>query len=105
MIRKDVMRHTMKTTHKVYLFVLVMAATAAAQNRLTSGPAPAVIGPAYDISVGYSYLSMPVAAAGRAGLNGLDFSGSIALSQRWKATVDSSYMRTSEVLTTPHQGY
>jgi hypothetical protein len=99
------MRNTMRTTGKVWMFVLVMAAPVLAQSRLQSGPAPAVAGPAYDVSVGYTYLSMPIAAAGRAGLNGLDSSASIALSPRWGATIDSVYLRTANVLSTPHQGY
>lgn len=99
------MRNPMRTAGKVFLFVLVMAASALAQSRLQSAPGPAVAGPAYDVSVGYSYLSMPISSAGRANLNGLDFSGNIALSPRWGATLDSSYLRTSNVLTTPHQGY
>lgn len=99
------MRNTMRIIGKNYLFVFVMAASALAQSRLVSGPSPAVAGPAYDVSVGYSYLSMPIASAGRTNLNGLDFSGNLALSPRWAATLDSSYLRTSDVLSTPHQGY
>lgn len=93
------------TAGKVYLFVLVMASVALAQSRLQSGPAPAVAGPAYDVSVGYSYLSMPIGSAGRANMNGLDFSGNVGLGPRWGLTLDSSYSRTSNVLSTPHQGY
>jgi hypothetical protein len=48
---------------------------------------------------------MPISSAGRANLNGLDFSGSIGLSPRWGATLDSSYLYTSEVFSTLHQGY
>jgi hypothetical protein len=98
------MRNTMRTIVKQFVFVFVMAASALAQSRLQSGPSPAVAGPAYDLSVGYSYLTMPI-ASGRANLNGLDFSGSVALSSRWGAMIDSSYLRSSAVLGTPHQGY
>jgi hypothetical protein len=99
------MRNTMRTIGTVCFFVFVMVASALAQSRLVSGPSPAVAGPAYDISIGYSYLSMPISSAGRANLNGLDFSGNVAVSPRWGATLDSSYLRTSDVLSTPHQGY
>lgn len=101
------MRNTMGTIRKICFFVFVMVAPALAQTQLQSpqsAPSPAVAGPAFDLSFGYSYLTMPI-ASGRADLNGLDFSGSIALSPRWGATLDSSYLRTSNVLTTPHQGY
>jgi len=94
----------MSSAGKLGCFALVMVMPALAQ-RLQSGPSPAVAGPAYDVSVGYTYLSMPISSAGRAGLNGLDSSASVALSPRWGATIDSSYLRTSDVLTTPHQGY
>ena len=95
----------MRIVGKHCFFVFVMAASALAQSRLVSGPSPAVAGPAYDVSVGYSYLSMPISSAGRVGLNGLDFSGSVAMSPPWGVTLDSSYLRTSDVLSTPHQGY
>lgn len=99
------MKNPITTAGKVYFFVLVMVASAPAQSRLQSAPAPAIAGPAYDVSVGYSYLSMPIASAGRANLNGVDFSGNVALGPRWGVTLDSSYVRTSNVLSTPHQGY
>jgi hypothetical protein len=99
------MRNPITTAGKVYLLVFVMVAPALAQSRLQSTPAPAIAGPAYDVSVGYSYLSMPIASAGRAGLNGLDFSGNVALGPRWGVTLDSSYLRASNVVSTPHQGY
>jgi opacity protein-like surface antigen len=98
------MRNTMRIVGKLCFFGLVMVVPALAQ-RLQSGPSPAVAGPGYDVSVGYTYLSMPISSAGRAGLNGLDSSASIALSPRWGVTLDSSYLRTSNVLSTPHQGY
>jgi hypothetical protein len=98
------MRNKMRTVGKLCFFGLVMVAPALAQ-KWQSGPSPAVAGPAYDLSVGYSYLSMPISTAGRVNLNGLDFSGSVALGPRWGMTLDSNYLRTSDVLSTPHQGY
>jgi|SRR5580700_2825477 hypothetical protein len=99
------MRNIMRTIGKICFFGFVMAASAFAQSRLQSSPSPAVAGPAFDLSVGYSYLSMPIPSAGRANFNGLDFSGNIGLSSRWGATLDSSYLYTSDVLSTLHQGY
>ncbi|MFZ0283876.1 MAG: hypothetical protein WAL32_01480 [Terriglobales bacterium] len=99
------MRNTIRTIGKVCGFVFVIATSALAQSRLVSAPSPAVAGPAYNLSAGYSYLTMPIASDGRANLNGVDFAGSIALSPRWGATLDSNYLRTSNVLSTPHQGY
>jgi hypothetical protein len=98
------MRDMMRVPGRICCFLFVMVAPVLAQ-RLQSGPSPAVAGPAYDVSVGYTYLSMPISSAGRVGLNGLDSSAGVALSPRWGVTLDSSYLRTSNVLSTPHQGY
>lgn len=111
---KDGMRNPIKTVGmnatgknlaiKTSAFVILLAGTAFAQ-RLVGGPTPAVSGPSFDVSAGYSHLTMAIPSAGHASLNGLATSGSISLSPRWGVTVQSSYLRTSQVLTTPHQGY
>jgi len=100
---KDGMRNTMRTTSKVWLFVFVFASAALAQNFVS--PKPAVSGPAYDLSIGYANLTMAVASAGHANLSGVDASGTVALSERWGAVVDTSYLRTSNLMGTTHQGY
>jgi hypothetical protein len=94
----------MRTIGKICFFGFVMVAAALAQ-RLQSAPSPAVTGPSYNLGVGYAYLSMPMPGAGSANLNGLDFSGSVGLSSRWSATLDSNYLYTRDVLSTHHQGY
>jgi hypothetical protein len=98
------MRNTMRTVGNICFFGFVMVASAFAQ-RLQSSPSPAVAGPAFDLSAGYTYLSMPIPSAGRVNFNGVDFSGNIGLSSRWGATLDSSYLYASDVLSTKHQGY
>ena len=95
----------MKTVRKVCFFGFVMVAPALGQSRLQSAPSPAVTGPGYNVSVGYTYLAMPIPGAGRANLNGLDFSGNIGLGPHWGAILDSNYLYTSDVLSTEHQGY
>jgi hypothetical protein len=95
----------MRTIGKIYFLVFVMVAPALAQNQLQSAPSPAVAGPAFDLSAGYSHLSMPIPGAGNASFNGLDFSGGIDLSPRWGALLDSNYLYTPDVLGTRHQGY
>ena len=102
-IGKDGMRNTMRTTSKVWLFVFVFATSALAQNFVS--PKPAISGPAYDLSIGYANLTMAVASAGHANLSGVDASGTVALSERWGAVIDTSYLRTSNLLGTTHQGY
>jgi hypothetical protein len=103
-IRKDEMRNTMGITGKLWFFLIMLIGPALAQNRVTE-PSPAVTGPAYDVSTGYTYLTMPLPAAGHVSLNGLDVSGSIALGPRWGATLDTNYLRTSDVLGIAHPAY
>jgi hypothetical protein len=95
----------MRTIGQICFFGFVMVAPVFAQSRLQSSPSPAVAGSAFDVSVGYTYLTMPIPSAGRTNFNGLDFSGNIGLSSRWGATLDSSYLYTSDVLSTQHHGY
>jgi len=94
----------MRTIGKICFFGLVMVTPALAQ-KLQSTPSPAVTGPSYNLGIGYSYLSMPIPGAGSAHLNGLDFNGSVGLSSRWSAALDSNYLYTPEVLSTRHQSY
>lgn len=98
----------MKTTFRranTWSFVLLLVAPALAQNGLQSQPAPAVTGPAYDVSAGYTNLMMPIPGSKRVLMNGMDASGSISLSERWSAILESSFARTSDVLSTRHQAY
>jgi len=83
----------MRTIGKICFFGFVMVAPALAQ-KLQSAPSPAVTGPSYNLGFGYSYLSMPIPGGGSAHFNGLDFSGSVGLSSRWGATLDSNYLYT-----------
>jgi len=99
------MRNTTRNAALVSCFVLALAVSALCQNRLQSEPVSPVAGPAYDLSVGYSNLTMAVPSAGHLNLNGPDFSGSVALNSRWGVTVDSSYLRASDVFDTHHQSY
>lgn len=99
----------MRTTKKLSLLVTILAGSAMAQNLVTSSasapPAPAMTGPAYEISTGYTYLATPIPGAGQVHLNGVDASGSIEWSPRWGATLDTNFLRTSTVPGTSHQAY
>lgn len=90
---------------RIFCFILLLAAPALAQNGLQSPPAPAVIGRSYDVSAGYTNLMMAIPGAQRITMNGLDASGSLGLSSRWAAILESSFARTSSVLSTGHQAY
>lgn len=98
------MRNTFRST-KLFWLLLLLTAPALAQNGWQSQPSPAVSGPAYNVSAGYTNLMMAVPGAPRVNLNGIDAGASLSLSSRWDAVVDSSYLRTSGMLGTPHQGY
>ena len=99
------MKNTTRTTSTVCFFVFALVATAMAQNGLQSGPSPAVAGPAFDVSVGYTNLMMRIPSVGHVNLNGVDVSGSVAISPRWGATADAGYVRTPNVFDIAHQGY
>ena len=94
----------MGTTGKLWFLVIMLAGPAFAQSRLAE-PSPAIVGPAYDVSTGYTYLAMPIPGAGQVHLNGLDASGSIAWNPRWGAILDTSYLRTSDIPGLGHQAY
>jgi len=94
----------MRVIEKVFFFLLVLVLPALAQNFDTGVP-PAARGPVYDVSAGYSYVTMSIPNAGRVNLNGVDVSGHVGFNRHWGATIDSNYARNSNVLGTGHQGY
>jgi hypothetical protein len=99
------MRNAMKTMGTLSFPVFVLSMLAFGQSQLQMGAPPAASGPNYDLSIGYSYLTMAVPGAGYINLNGMDAGGQIHLTTRWGATVDSSYARTPDVPGTPHDAY
>ena len=84
--------------------MIALLGSALAQH-LVSGATPAMKGPSYDVSTGYSYAAMPIHGAGAFSLNGLDVSGSIDWNARLGATIDTSFLRASSVPGTTHQAY
>jgi hypothetical protein len=83
----------------------MLVAPTLAQSRLHAGTSPAVAGPDYDLSVGYTYLKMPIPGAGRVLLRGIDVSGRVNFKPHWGAMLDANYVRTPNVLGTKHMGY
>ena len=94
----------METIGKLWFLMIMLAWPAVAQNRVTT-PAPAMTGPTYDVSTGYTYLAMPIPGARQVHLQGLDASGSIAWNPRWAAAVDTNYLRIANVPGTTHPAY
>jgi len=87
------------------LLAIILVTPALAQNRLQSGAPAAASGPAFDASVGYSYLAMQVPGAGAVNLSGLDASGGVHFSRHWGAVVDGSYVRGSDAFVPGHDSY
>lgn len=98
------MRNAIRTIGTVGWILLALAAPVLAQNQQTTGIAPAAAGPAFDVSAGYSNLTM-VRSAQNVNLGGLDLAGHVDLNSRWGAMLDSMYVRTSDILGTGHAGY
>lgn len=90
---------------KTWLLVFALVGSALGQNHLVPTAPGAATGPAFDLSAGYSYLTMTMPNSGRVNLSGLDAAGRIDFRQHWGATVDASYVRTSNVLGTQQGGY
>lgn len=97
------MRNAIRTMGKVGCILFALIAPVLAQN-LTSGMAPAAAGPAIDVSAGYTNVTM-LTSGQYVNLGGLDLAGHADLNSRWGAMVDSTYVRTSDVLGTGHAGY
>jgi len=99
------MRNAMRTIGKVSCFMFALVAPVLAQNQLKTEPSPAVAGPAYGVSVGYTNLTMAIPSAQHVNLSGLDVGGHVDLTPRWGAMVDSTFAHTPNVLGTRHAGY
>jgi len=96
--------NTIGTSAKLWFAVIMLLGSAMAQN-LRTGASPAMKGPAYDVSTGYSYAAMPIHGAGAVSLQGLDLSSSIDWNARLGATLDTSFLHASSVPGTSHQAY
>jgi hypothetical protein len=87
-----------------FLLLVGLIAPAVAQS-LQSGAAAAASGPSFDVTAGYSYLSMQVPSAGNINLYGLDASAGIDFTRHWGAVADAGYVRAGDVFGTGHDGY
>ena len=95
----------MRKTITISVFLLAMATIALGQNGFAVGPPTAATGPGFAVSAGYTYISMPIPGAGNVGLNGVDVGGHIDVASHWGVTVDTSYVRASDVFGTGHNSY
>jgi len=84
---------------------LLLTAPLAAQNAMRGSVPAAGSGPAFDLSLGATYLAMSAPTGGSANLYGADASGVMDFSRFWGAAADVGYVRTSDVLSLGHSGY
>ena len=89
---------------KILLFALALTASLAAQSAISGTPA-AGTGPAFDVNLGAAYLAMSAPTGGSANLYGADAGALVDFSRHWGVSVDSSYVRTSDVLDLGHSSY
>jgi opacity protein-like surface antigen len=68
---------------------------------LAQGPPVAAKGPTVDASIGYSYVSMPIADS-RVNLNGADANIDVDFSQFLGVRLDAGYVRATNVFDTGH---
>jgi len=87
------------------VLAVALISPALAQNLVHSETPAAASGPAFDASVGYSYLGMQLPGSGTENLGGIDASAGIHFFRHWGAIIDSSYVRGSDVFVAQHDTY
>jgi hypothetical protein len=87
------------------LLVSFLTCSVWAQNAMQNPVPAAGSGPAFDVSAGVTYLAMSAPSGGTANLYGADAAGTMDFSRFWGATLDSSYVRTSDVFSLGHSSY
>lgn len=60
--------------------------------------------PIFEVSAGYAYVNLEMPGASRVSLNGLDGNIVVNVTERWGGTIDASYSRASDILSTGHGG-
>jgi opacity protein-like surface antigen len=84
---------SVKIACSIFLCLLFYAIQGAAQT-----PVPAGIGPAVNVSIGYSYVNLSVPSSNRIGMSGADASVTVDFSPRVGVRADLAYVRASNVL-------
>ena len=101
----NIVRRSLRATGAISVLLAAITMPALAQNIPTGVPAAAGSGPAFNLSAGYTYLTMPVTSTNTANLNGLDATAGIDFFHHWGAIADASYVRASNVLGMGHGSY
>jgi opacity protein-like surface antigen len=90
---------------RLSILALLWASPLLAQQEFRNGAFPAAKGPECDIAVGYSYASLNLSGKPAVKLSGVDTSATIDFTQRWGATLDSSYVRAGRDPGSGHSSY
>jgi opacity protein-like surface antigen len=99
------MGHFAKTLGSMLVLgLLVFRVPVLAQTETKARTPIAATAPIFEVSAGYAYVSLNMPSASRVGLNGADANIVVNITERWGATLDSSYSRTGNVLSTGHGG-
>jgi len=91
------------------LFVLGLfafrAPVQAQDDKGAKSPVPVAASvPIFEVSAGYAYVSLNMPSESRVGLNGGDGNIVVNITERWGGTIDASYSRAGNVLSTGHGG-
>lgn len=92
------------TLWQLWAFIIVLPIPTFAQNQFVE-PVPPLKGPGFEVGLGYEYLAMRDSSSQSVPLNGFNANGVMEFNRKWGATVDLSYVRTSNVLGTGRDGY
>ena len=90
---------------RLSILLLLWASPLLAQGQFHSNVAPAAKGPEGDLAVGYSYASLNLSGNPAVNLSGIDASATLDFTQRWGATLDSSYVRAGRAPGSGHSSY
>jgi hypothetical protein len=99
------MRITLRSVGQASLLLWTLLVPALAQNVFHDRTSPAVAGPDWDVSLGYSYVRMPIPGESRIPLHGITADGRVTFNRYWGGVIETGYVRTPDVLDTGHQGY
>jgi len=103
--QKGRIQSSMTTLRMRCLLFLIWVAPAVAQSQFQAGSPPAASGPDYNLSAGYSYMTLGVPALGHVNLNGVDAAAHVDFNPRFGATMDANYAATPNISGTPHSAY
>jgi hypothetical protein len=95
----------LRFSKRLCILALLCASPLLAQQDVRNDVIPAAKGPEYDIAVGYSYASLNLTGQQAVNLSGVDASATIDFTQRWGATLDSSYVRAGRDPGSGHSSY